>query len=73
MKSLTEKLIDEMATTHAPKTHCPKGHPYNMPGNTYIDPKGKRRCRRCNRFRVRIFRRAKRYGLPRPGARKVRH
>lgn len=27
-------------------THCPKGHPYDNV-NTYVDPKGKRRCRAC--------------------------
>lgn len=31
---------------NARKTHCPKGHPYDEV-NTYIDPKGKRRCRIC--------------------------
>ena len=28
------------------KTHCPAGHPYDVT-NTYIDPKGTRRCRIC--------------------------
>lgn len=27
---------------NAAKTHCPKGHPYD-----HIDPRGARRCRRC--------------------------
>jgi hypothetical protein len=29
-----------------PKTHCPKGHPYNDE-NTYVSPKGIRNCRTC--------------------------
>jgi len=28
------------------KTHCPKNHEYSS-WNTYIDPKGHRRCRKC--------------------------
>ena len=28
------------------KTHCPRNHPYDDI-NTYIDPKGHRRCRQC--------------------------
>jgi HNH endonuclease len=31
---------------HARRTQCPKGHPYDEV-NTYVDPKGHRRCRRC--------------------------
>jgi hypothetical protein len=30
------------------KTHCPEGHPYDT-FNTYVDPKGHRRCRCCAR------------------------
>lgn len=30
------------------KTECPKGHPYDD-ANTYVDPKGARRCRACAR------------------------
>jgi hypothetical protein len=30
------------------RTECPKGHPYDDE-NTYTDPAGKRRCRRCKR------------------------
>ena len=32
----------------AAKTHCPKGHRYDM-FNTYINRKGSRVCRECNR------------------------
>jgi hypothetical protein len=32
-------------------THCPKGHAYDE-ANTYINAKGKRFCRACNRIRV---------------------
>src|ERR1035441_7311836 len=28
------------------KTHCPQGHLYDV-NNTYIDPRGWRRCRTC--------------------------
>ncbi|ACY35946.1 endonuclease [Clavibacter phage CMP1] len=30
------------------KTHCPKNHEYT-PSNTYINPRGSRVCRTCNR------------------------
>lgn len=30
------------------KTHCPAGHAYDQ-ANTYVDPRGSRRCRACNR------------------------
>lgn len=33
-------------------TSCPKGHPYDD-ANTYVDPDGARRCRRCHRERMR--------------------
>jgi hypothetical protein len=32
------------------KTHCPQGHPYDQ-ANTYISPRGDRRCRTCARNR----------------------
>lgn len=32
------------------KTHCPNDHPYDDI-NTYLDPKGHRRCRECERQR----------------------
>jgi len=43
---------------YGPKTHCPKGHPYSV-RNTYIDPKGKKRCRRCRRIGMAKLRRRK--------------
>jgi hypothetical protein len=33
---------------HAGKTRCPQGHDYDE-ANTYIDPRGARRCRACRR------------------------
>lgn len=29
------------------RTHCRRGHPYDE-ANTYLTPKGARRCRKCN-------------------------
>jgi hypothetical protein len=34
------------------KSKCPKGHAYSEE-NTYVDNKGKRHCRTCNRLRMR--------------------
>lgn len=34
--------------TQGSKTECPRGHPYNEE-NTYMTPKGHRRCRPCAR------------------------
>jgi hypothetical protein len=39
------------------KTHCPQSHPYDE-ANTYIDKRGGRQCRACNRERGRARRRA---------------
>jgi hypothetical protein len=33
---------------NAVKTECIRGHPFDA-ANTYIEPKGKRRCRTCHR------------------------
>jgi hypothetical protein len=44
---------------YGPKTHCPKGHRYG-PLNTYIDPKGKKRCRMCRRIGMAKLRRKRR-------------
>lgn len=38
------KVVSEM---HRNKTHCPAGHHYDEV-NTYINPKGERRCRKCH-------------------------
>lgn len=34
------------------KTHCPQGHVYSHE-NTYLDPKGGRKCRECHRINER--------------------
>ena len=34
---------------HATKTHCIRGHEFNEE-NTYVDPRGRRNCRRCKPF-----------------------
>lgn len=38
------------------KTHCPRGHAYDET-NTHITPQGQRRCRTCNRDRMRVMNR----------------
>lgn len=43
----------------AAKTHCPKGHPYDM-FNTYTYPDGRRSCRECARQRIRQWRERRR-------------
>jgi hypothetical protein len=40
------------------KTHCPHGHEYTEE-NTYVTPKGGRKCRECHRIEVREAKRAK--------------
>lgn len=40
------------AATNAQKTHCAGGHPFDEE-NTYVSPKGQRKCRACNRERMR--------------------
>lgn len=35
------------AEINASKTHCPRLHPYDK-ANTYVNPAGKRQCRRCH-------------------------
>lgn len=38
----------------ARRTECPKGHAYDLE-NTYVGKDGRRRCRRCNRERMRGY------------------
>ena len=43
-------------------THCPQGHPYDEP-NTYVQPRGWRSCKACNRTAARnLWRRKNRPG-----------
>lgn len=46
------------AATNVAKTHCPQGHEYDK-ANTYVDAKGRRNCRHCQRIRARTYRRRK--------------
>lgn len=39
---------ESLQAQNAVKTHCPKGHPYDL-FNTYYPPKGGRECRECVR------------------------
>lgn len=39
---------DTLAARNLAKMHCPEGHPYDEE-NTYVDPKGARHCRTCQR------------------------
>lgn len=46
----SENMIDSVKKgrhQNTKKTHCPYGHEYTKE-NTYIRPKGSRKCRRCN-------------------------
>lgn len=40
---------DSPMAKNAQKTHCPLGHPYDAQ-NTYVEPRGYRRCRSCHRI-----------------------
>jgi len=46
------------SASNARKTHCPRGHPYDL-FNTYIEPSGRRNCRRCNVLNDRAYRKRK--------------
>lgn len=37
------------------KTACRHGHAYDA-ANTYLDPRGRRQCRKCNAERSRVYR-----------------
>ena len=50
---------------NAAKTHCPHGHEYTEE-NTYIDPKGSRRCRECAKTTIREWQREHRAVANRP-------
>jgi|SoiMethySBSTD1v2_1073268.scaffolds.fasta_scaffold996584_1 hypothetical protein len=39
------------------RSRCPHGHPYDQ-DNTYVDPRGHRRCRECYRKRHRAWKHA---------------
>jgi hypothetical protein len=45
-------LAENVRRAQARVTECPQGHPYS-PANTYVCPRGKRRCRQCARDRDR--------------------
>ena len=47
---------------NAKKTHCSRGHPYDM-FNTYPLPNGGRDCRKCQTIRQRSYRQRKRHRL----------
>lgn len=40
---------ETLTAANARKTHCAQGHPFDA-GNTYVNPKGYRYCRECNRI-----------------------
>ena len=40
---------ESLQAMNAIKTHCPKGHRYTQ-DNTYVDPRGSRRCRECRKL-----------------------
>jgi hypothetical protein len=46
---------NNLAVKNGLKTHCPKGHPYDV-ANTQVTPHGGRACRACNRAAQQRFR-----------------
>lgn len=56
-----------LAAANAAKVDCPRGHAFDD-RNTYLDPQGRRHCRRCSASATRRYRRR----LRRRHARKVR-
>ncbi len=47
---------ETLTALNAAKTHCPKGHPYDDE-NTMIEANGGRKCKTCNREKVRRYNR----------------
>lgn len=58
-KTLSPKAIakgrDVAAKLKREKTHCRRGHPYSGE-NLYVDKRGKRHCKECNRIAKRKYR-----------------
>lgn len=72
-KANHQRKPDTMCGQNLLKTKCPRGHDYS-PENTYVNPKGGRTCRECERQRhrrnkayntayMRIWRKKKLYAL----------
>jgi hypothetical protein len=45
---LAAPVVDPSAPADGRKSHCPAGHPYDE-ANTYVNPRGGRSCRICQR------------------------
>ncbi len=54
-ENIPHGILRGLGRTNKAKTHCPQGHPYDV-ANTYIDPRGGRKCRICNADRGRALR-----------------
>lgn len=50
LENTTRGLTGKLNNHNSRKTHCPRGHEYNST-NTYINKRGGRICRTCNRER----------------------
>lgn len=46
--------MGSLATWNGAKDACPRSHPYDAE-NTYVNPAGKRECRRCHARRQREY------------------
>ena len=55
---------ETIAAANAAKESCPSGHQYS-PENTYVTPKGDRRCRACTREHIRRSKAKKRASMRR--------
>jgi len=52
LEPVTQRVNVHRAVGHpASRTHCPQGHLYDAE-NTYVDPRGKRRCRTCRSTQI---------------------